>query len=260
MLEAYKEGEDQLGKAVSALSLGWGLGTMTVAFLPYQPLYSLSFAFGSVMVFLAVSKEPAKSGLLAAVPKLLPLLPPLALFMGAEYVVYALTALRFYEATNRIGFALAYAVGPSLTAALGGYVAGKALRKLGAERLFLISVIAYIPVTLLALASPPPICLVAWSIPVYPFYEVSLVALVSKFVPEAPASALGLTYTTMSIASIVAIPFTRIKSFRTVAIYTSIAMVLSAIFIKLSFRALRTPRRSRDRREFHTSPYDSSTR
>ena len=134
-------------------------------------------------------------------------------------------------------------MGPGLSAALGGYLAGKALKRLGAERLLLISMLAYVPVTLLSLAAPPPLCLVAWSVPIYPFYEVSLVALVSKFVPEAPASALGLTYTTMSIASIVALPFTRVNNYFTVALGTSVGITLSVLFLHLTFRALRTPRR-----------------
>ncbi len=226
MLEATKEGK--LGTAVSALSLGWGVGVITVPLLPVRELYSASFLIGAIATFVSVSKEPARSGLLAAIPKVGPLLIPLATFTGGEYVAYALTALRFYEVTDRIGFALAYAVGPSITAAIGGQAAESLIKRIGAERMLLYSMIAYVPVVIAALLAPPPLCLVSWSVPVYPFFEVGLISFVTKLSPEAPASALGLTYTTTSIASVVALPMTEIKSFSAAALLSSGIMLGAA--------------------------------
>jgi len=238
MIEATKEGEKELGMAVSALSLGWGVGVITVPYAPILGIYAISFLIGSLVVFLGVRPEPAMSGLLAAVPKLWKLLIPLSLFIGSEYVAYALTALRFFQLTDKLGFALSYAVGPSLTATVGGYLAGMTLKRLGPERMLMLSMLAYVPVVLLALMGPPPYCLIAWSVPVYPFYEVSLVSLVTKHVPEAPASALGLTYTTTSIASLVALPMTEINSFPLIALITSMAMIISTMLLKVILNKL----------------------
>ncbi len=253
MIESSKDPKE-LGEAVSALSLGWGAGVIVISLNLPLYLVSASFLIGSILSVASVSKEPSKSGLLAAVPKLLPLVPPLALFMGSEYVLYALTAYRFARLTSGFEFALFYAIGPSVTSSVGGYLAGKAVEKFGPGNVFLGVMLTYSALSLIILLTPPPACLLAWSVPVYPFYEVSLVSLVSSIAREAPASALGFTYTLMAISSIVALPFTELNDLRLIAIGIATSMLTSASWLLFALKKVR-PRTDSSPIGAHTSPH-----
>ncbi|ALU12256.1 hypothetical protein EYM_01850 [Ignicoccus islandicus DSM 13165] len=235
MIESSKDSRE-LGKAVSALSLGWGLGVIVIALNFPMLLINFSFLLGTILSIVSVSAEPSQSGLLAAVPKLLPLVPSLALFMGSEYLLYTLTAYRFAQLTSGLEFALFYAIGPSVTSSIGGYVAGRVIEKVRPHVVLIGVMVAYSILSLVILLTPPPVCLLAWSVPVYPFYEVSVISLVSSIAREAPASALGFTYTLMAISSVVALPFTEVNDIGTAAIGISIAISIAAVTFHWSFK------------------------
>ena len=243
LLAANEAGAEELGTSVGALSLGWAVGVALVPYAKTLILVSVTFFVGSLLVLVSIPNEKGTMGFLAALPKLKPLILPLALFMGAEYVAYALTAWRFYNVTNSFMFVLSYAVGPGVTSFVGGLVAGKALERLGPEKVLIASVFAYPFVVALALLAPPPLCLLSWSIPVYPFYEASLVALVTKIVPEAKGASLGFTYSVMAISSLLALPLTKVRGLRAIAYLTIILMVVSGVTLKKAIsrvsRALR---------------------
>jgi MFS family permease len=233
LLAANEAGAEELGASVGVLSLGWALGVALMPYLKTPLVASLFFLLGSVAVLLSVPNVSGRGDFLSALPKLKKFIPPLALFMGAEYVAYALTAWRFYNVADKLTFVLAYAVGPGITAFVGGMVAGKALERWGPEKTFLFSVFAYPAVVALALLAPPPLCLVSWSIPIYPFYEAGLVALVTKMVPEAKGASLGLTYSTMAVSSILALPLTVVRGLELVATISIVMMIISGIIMKM---------------------------
>ncbi len=232
LLASYSCGEEELGAAVGTLSLGWALGVSAAAYVSDLHLSSSTFALGSLSVLLAVDNAPASSNFLDPLPTLKKFIPPLAIFMAAEYVSYALTAWRFYHITTPELFALSYAIAPGVTSFLGGILAGKALKLFGAERVFLGAIFTYPVVVLMALLAPPPFCLIAWSVPVYPFYEVGLVATVAKLCPNAKGASLGLTYSTMALSSLIAMPFTRLNNIVSVATMSVLLMVVSGIVMK----------------------------
>ncbi|ABU81592.1 hypothetical protein [Ignicoccus hospitalis] len=244
LLAANEAGPEELGASVGALSLGWGAGVALVPYFRGPQVPAASFFAGSLAVVAAVPDVPGRANFLAAVPKLKRLVPPLAAFMGAEYLSYALTAWRFYELADPTTFVLSYAVGPGVTAFLGGLVAGRALERFGPERVLLGSLLAYPFVVALALLAPPPACFFAWSVPVYPFYEAGLVATVTKFVPEAKGASLGLTYTTMALSSFLMAPLTRFKDVKVIATISITLMLISTIIIK---RIICPPSRARRR-------------
>jgi len=238
LLAANELGAEELGASVGALSLGWALGVVAMPYLKSPAVASSAILAGSALVIYSVPNVKGRGDFLAALPKLKMFIPPLALFMGAEYVAYALTAWRFYNVADELTFVLSYAVGPGITAFLGGLLAGKALERWGPERTFLASVFAYPAVVALALLAPPPLCLISWSIPVYPFYEAGLVALVAKMVPEAKGASLGLTYSAMAIASILMAPLTRVGRLEEIAYLSIAVMIISGIILKEVIRRI----------------------
>ena len=243
LLAANEAGAEELGASVGALSLGWAVGVALVPYTKTLLLASVTFFVGSLLVLVSIPNEKGTMGFLVALPKLRPLILPLALFMGAEYVAYALTAWRFYNVADPSTFVLSYAVGPGVTSFFGGLVAGKVLERLGPEKVLMASVFAYPFVVALALLAPPPLCLVSWSVPVYPFYEASLVALVTRIAPEAKGASLGFTYSVMAISSLLALPLTKVRGLKTIAYLTIVLMLISGIVLKKAVsRVSRAPK------------------
>ncbi len=241
LLQASIYGSEVVGEAVAVLSLGWGLGIIALElYKESYMLLSISFTLGTLFVILGSTDLKSEFKPWEVILKLKPLVLPLSLFIGAEYLAYALTALRFYEVSPNT-FVLSYAIFPSITSFVCGYCAGKAVSIYGAGRVLLISMSLYPFIVLLALIAPPPWCLISWSIPVYPFYETALITLVTSVAKVSEGSALGFTYALMALSSLAVYPLTSLNSFESVAIVIVAMMALSVIMLKRSIKKLNLP-------------------
>ncbi len=238
LLEASTISNEVLGEAVAFLSLGWGLGVLALSLeVIGKTLLALSFILGSILVTLGSENRVSSFEPVKALVKLKPLILPLSLFIGAEYLAYALTALRLYEVAPSL-FALSYAILPSITSFICGYCAGKAVEAYGAERVLLASMASYPLVVFLALVAPPPLCLISWAIPIYPFYETSLISLVIRVANVSEGSALGFTYALMAISSLMVFPLTSINNITIHAIVIIAMMVMANILMWRSLKRL----------------------
>ncbi len=241
LLQASAYGSEVIGEAVAILSLGWGLGIIALeVFRDNYMLLSMSFALGSLLVVIGSTDLKSEFKPWEVILKLKPLVLPLSLFIGAEYLAYALTALRFYEISPSV-FVLTYAILPSLTSFVCGYCAGKVVSSYGAGKVLLLSMSLYPFIVLLALVAPPPWCLISWSIPIYPFYETALITLVTTVAKVSEGSALGFTYALMALSSFTVFPLTSLNNFKIIATVIVVLMTLSVILLRGSLKKLNPP-------------------
>ncbi len=236
LLQASAYGSETLGEAVASLSLGWGLGVIALEYCRgYYDILSLSFVLGTIFVILSSERLEREFKPFEAILKLRPIVVPLSIFVGAEYLAYALTALRFYQISPSM-FVFSYAVFPSITSFICGYYAGRAVRIYGAGKVLILSMAIYPMIVVLALIAPPPWCLISWSIPVYPFYETSLISLVINLAKVSEGSALGFIYALMAFSSLVVYPLTMLNRLYLMSGIIVVLMVISVVLIRIALK------------------------
>jgi len=234
-------------------SLGWGLGCSLMGFI---------YGFGNVSLvtltaglFLALSyivfylAFPRKYDVahgegvsdfkgIRNLPRtmLLFLLAAGVSYFGISWAFNVLSIKLYVElGRNEVLYGIFYGGLTSLIAAIVRPYVGKLSDQIGSLKLYRIALISYsILVTALAL-SRGFITAILWLIPVYPFYDISLVSTVSRLAPNhLKASALGSMYTVISLSGtlvFIAGPLTDILGSQNSVICASLLQFIALIML-----------------------------
>ena len=203
-------------------SLGWALGGPLAGLLAGGPgawgVYAASAALrlAGYAAAYAASRGAVEGGPGAPPPgmvaRALGRVPGPALAAAVSWLAFGLVTsyapARIAEAAgDPVEYGVAVTLAPALAGAAARPLAGRACDRLGPERLYAASALAYAALAPALALAPWPLLAALWAAPVYPFMDVAVAMMVSRRLPASlQATAAGVVQAARSLGGLAAAP------------------------------------------------------
>ncbi|MGB9725727.1 MAG: MFS transporter [Fervidicoccaceae archaeon] len=245
----------KLGMLLMMFSIGWTCGGFFPSLLSLTGYTDLGFLFSAILLMISakmlLSKmEQSKKledrsvsiyGFKESIKYAWKIILGLILWASGYFLLSGIFSLRLYNSVNnQFEYGVYFTVITGLASIIVRPYAGKLVDKFSPYKVLLSSISAYLGLSLALIWAPPPLVVLLWILPIYPFFDTGSYSLLSRAMPfELQSTAAGIINTSISFGgsiNLILYYFLRNVSFEVMLVTDSVLLLLSVVWFTLIFR------------------------